>query len=177
MSVHEEGAGPADGHGANEYTVSTRLMDQVVAAILIGLAAIVMWDSYRIGIGWAGDGPEAGYFPFYIGLLLFISGAGTFVTNLVTKAPDVSNFVERTGLVSVMKVFIPTLLYVIAIDFLGIYVSSIIYIAFFMFWLGKYSPLIIAPVSFGVPLFLFFMFEIWFLLPLPKGPVEAMLGF
>lgn len=176
MSVHEEGAGP-EVHDPAEYTIATRWMDLLVAVALMVVAAVVMWDSQRIGIGWAGDGPEAGYFPFYIGLLMFIASAGTFVTGLVTKTPDNSNFVERSGFRSVLKVFIPTLIYVIAINFLGIYVASVIFIAFFMVWLGKYSWLVVAPVSLGVPLFLFFMFEIWFLLPLPKGPVEAMLGF
>jgi putative tricarboxylic transport membrane protein len=177
MSVHEEGAVAGGGHDANEYTVSTRVMDIVVALVLIALACIVMWDSYRIGIGWGSDGPEAGYFPFYIGLLMCLASIGTLIANIATKAPNTSNFVERTGLKSVMKVFIPTVIYVLLIEFLGIYVSSALFIAFFMFWLGKYSPLIIAPVAIGVPVFLFFMFEIWFLLPLPKGPLETMLGY
>lgn len=176
MSVHEEGAGP-EVHDPAEYTIATRWMDLLVAAALMVLAAVVMWDSHRIGIGWAGDGPESGYFPFYIGLLMFIASTGTLVTALVTKTPDMSNFVEKTGFRSVLKVFIPTLIYVIAISWFGIYVTSAIFIAFFMVWLGKYSWTVVLPVSVGVPLFLFFMFEIWFLLPLPKGPVETMLGF
>lgn len=177
MSVHEEGAGPGAGHDANEYTVSTRLVDQVVAVLLMAVAALVMWDSTRIGAGWASDGPESGYFPFYVALLLFISGAGTFVLNLLAKTPDRSNFVERTGLMSVFKVLIPTIIYVVLIDYIGIYVSSAIFIAFFMVWLGKYSALVVAPVAIGVPVFLFMMFEIWFLLPLPKGPLEVALGY
>ena len=32
-------------------------------------------------------------------------------------------------------------------------------------------------VGIGVPLALFLMFERWFLVPLPKGPLEALLGF
>jgi putative tricarboxylic transport membrane protein len=170
--IGEEGAS-----GANEHTVSTRFMDQVVAVMLMAVAALVMWDSMRIGAGWASDGPESGYFPFYVALLLFLSSLGTFVLNIVTKHPDRSNFVERTGLKSVMKVLIPTILYVVLIDFIGIYVSSAIFIAFFMAWLGKYPVQIIVPVAIGVPVFLFFMFEVWFLLPLPKGPLETMLGY
>jgi hypothetical protein len=177
MSVHEEGAQPEAGHDPHEYTVSVRLIDQIVALALMALGTVVMWDSHRIGIGWAGDGPESGYFPFYIGALMFIASAITFVMNIVTKTPDRSNFVEKTGFKSVLKVFIPTVIYVLLIDYLGIYVSSALFIAFFMYWLGKYSPMIIAPVAVGVPVFLFFMFEIWFLLPLPKGPLETMLGY
>ncbi len=64
-----------------------------------------------------------------------------------------------------MKVLIPTIVYVVMINFIGLYIASMIFIAFFMWWLGKYSPLIIAPVAIGVPAVLFVMFEIWFLVP------------
>ena len=60
---------------------------------------------------------------------------------------------------------------------LGIYVSSALFIAAFMRFLGKYGWAKIAPVSLGVVLFFFLMFEVWFKVPLPKGPLEAALGF
>ena len=67
----------------------------------------------------------------------------------------------------------PTAIYVALIPWLGIYVSSILLIAVFMRWLGRYDWRIVAAVSLGVPLVIFFMFERWFLVPLPKGPIEA----
>jgi hypothetical protein len=160
-----------------EYTVSTRSVDAVVAFLFIIAAAVVMWDSSRVGAKWVEDGPQAGYFPFYIGLLMFIASLGTLVSALITKTPNLTTFVERNQLWSVSRVLIPTVVYVALIPFLGIYVSSAIFIAFFMAWIGKYPATIIAPVAVGVPIFLFLMFEIWFLVPLPKGPLEAALGY
>jgi len=50
--------------------VRTRGPELAVAGFLFAIALLVITDSLRVGIGWADDGPRAGYFPFYIGLLL-----------------------------------------------------------------------------------------------------------
>lgn len=160
-----------------EHTVSTRTMDVVVALLFMVVASVVMIDSWRVGARWASDGPQGGYFPFYVGLIMFIASVGTLVQSIMTKSPNLANFVDREQFVSVMKVLLPTIVYVIAITFLGIYFSSMIFIAFFMAWLGKYKLPVILPVAIGVPAVLFVMFEIWFLVPLPKGPIETMLGY
>jgi hypothetical protein len=162
---------------SQERTVSTRVMELVVAAAFMLVAVVVMADSRRVGAGWAFDGPQAGYFPFYVGLIMFVAAAVTFVTNLVTKAPDLSNFVDRSALVLVLRVLVPTAAFVFLIGVLGLYVAAALYVAFFMWWLGHYSPLKAAAVGVVIPIVLFWLFEIAFLIPLPKGPVEAALGY
>ena len=164
-------------HDSNERpAVMTRTMELVVAAIIFALGAIVMYDSARIGYGWSSDGPESGYFPFYIGSFICISAIFIFVMGLRDKEAAAESFVSRDALILVMKVLIPTIIYVILIAPLGIYVASAIFVAFFMFWLGKYGILKIVPVSLGVPVAFFMLFERWFAVPLPKGPLEAALG-
>jgi putative tricarboxylic transport membrane protein len=160
-----------------QYTVSRRVVDIVVAVLFMITGAVVIGDSLRVGAEWQADGPQAGYFPFWVGSIMFVSSAATALMALLTKTPDNANFVGRDQLWSVLKVLIPAAIYVALIPFLGLYVASAVFIAFFMAWIGKYSPLIIAPVAIAVPLFLFVLFEIWFLVPLPKGPVENMLGY
>ena len=59
----------------------------------------------------------------------------------------------------------------------GIYVASALFIAAFMIWRGRYGALPTLGASVGVPVILFLLFEVWFLVPLPKGPVERMLGY
>jgi len=107
---------------------------------------------------------------------MFIASAATFVTNVIAKTPS-ANFVERAQVVQVLQVLIPTVIYVVAIGYLGIYVASALFIFFFMWWLGKYPLYKILPVAILVPIALFFMFEVWFLVPLPKGPLEEALGY
>jgi putative tricarboxylic transport membrane protein len=166
-----------DINAPGEYTVSYRSVDAVVALLFMALSIVVMWDSWSIGAAWASDGPQAGYFPFYIGLIMFIASLGTLVQSVITKTPNLNTFVGKSQLKMVLAVLVPTAVYVAAIPFLGLYVAGAIFIAFFMVAIGKYNILKAIPVAVAVPVALFILFEIWFLIPLPKGPVEAALGF
>src|SRR5215210_1332247 len=156
----------------SEHTVSTRAMEIVVSGLFVAASCLVMYDNWRIGARWVEDGPQAGYFPFYIGLIMFVVSASTFAINLFANSADRSSFVARSQLKQVLQVLAPTIVFVALIAFLGIYVSAAIFIACFMWWLGGYGLTRILPVAILVPLFLFTMFEIWFLVPLPKGPIE-----
>jgi hypothetical protein len=148
-----------------------------VAALFMIVAGVVMADSWRIGAGWSEFGPEAGYFPFYIGLIMFVASAVTFLVQIFTKRPDRAAFVERSALKLVLQVLVPTAIFVVLIGFLGLYLAAGIFIAFFMWRLGRYSLLKAVPVALAVPIFLFWLFETMFLIPLPKGPLETALGF
>jgi putative tricarboxylic transport membrane protein len=156
---------------------SVRTAELVVAGLLCVVGAVVMWDSWRIGATWGDDGPRAGYFPFYVGLIILGSSLGTLLMNLFSRSAAQRPFVAGDQLMMVLKVLIPAVVFVIAVGFLGIYVAAALYIAFFMWWLGGYGPVRFLPVAILVPLALFVMFEIWFLVPLPKGPLEAWLGY
>ena len=167
---------PPEPH-AGENTVSNRVMELVVSGLFMALSVLVMWDNWRIGARWAEDGPQAGYFPFYIGLIMLVASGATFLVNLLARAGASANFVDRAQLRQVLQVFVPTAVFVALIWALGLYVSAAGFIAFFMWRLGKYPLHKIAPIAVAVPLFLFVMFEIWFLVPLPKGPLEQALGY
>ena len=152
-------------------------MDVVVAALLMGVGALVMVNSYELGAGWSSTGPESGYFPFYIGALILFSSTVTLLITLLTKSPDLTPFVESTRFKRVLQVLIPSFIFAIAIDYIGIYVAGGLFIACFMWWLGKYPLPKVVMVSVLVPLVLFVVFEVWFLVPLPKGPLEAFFGY
>jgi putative tricarboxylic transport membrane protein len=146
-----------------------------VALIFIVLAAIVMIDSRRLGAKWDFDGPQAGYFPFYVGLIMGAASVANLVFALRRSFRDKA-FVEVGQLVLVLKVLVPAAIYVAAIVWTGIYVASTVFIAFFMRWLGKYPWWKVAAVSIGTSVVFFLVFEVWFKVPLPKGPLEAALG-
>jgi putative tricarboxylic transport membrane protein len=140
------------------------------------LGAIVAYDSVRLGARWGDDGPQAGYFPFYIALLVCISAAVNFVAALVNKRERGRIFVEGDKLRLVLAVLVPAAIYVAVIGWTGIYVSSALFIAFFMRWLGKYVWWKVAVVSVATMAVFFVIFEVWFKVPLPKGPLENLLG-
>jgi hypothetical protein len=136
-----------------------------------------MFDSWRTGFGWIeGQGPAPGFFPFYVSLIIAVSSLVTLVRAVGNVESDSGEtFVTRPAFLRVLLVLVPTALYVLLIEYLGIYVSSAIFIAGFMLAFRE-NILKSLAVGIGVPLALFMMFEQWFLVPLPKGPLEAMLG-
>jgi putative tricarboxylic transport membrane protein len=147
-----------------------------VAAVFFLLGAIVVYDSARLGARWAEDGPQPGYFPFYIGLIVCLSAAVNLVLALLNRRDRDRIFVEAGQLKLVLAVLVPTALYVALIGWTGIYVASALFIAFFMRWLGKYPWWKVAAVSIGNSVAFFVIFEVWFKVPLPKGPLETLLG-
>jgi hypothetical protein len=150
--------------------------ETAVAALFFVLGALVMWDSARLGARWAEDGPQAGYFPFYIGLLICVASSVNLVAGLRLKGEANGSFVETGQLALVLVVLLPAAIYVGLIGWLGIYFTSAVFIAFFMRWLGKYAWWKVAAVSIGTSVVFYLIFESWFLVPLPKGPLEEMLG-
>lgn len=158
--------------------VQNRTMEVLVALFMLAISAIVIYDARRMGFGWVeGEGPAAGYFPFYIALTLGIASLVTLVQAITGKiAEGGETFVSIPAAGRVLTVLIPTIGYVALIQYLGIYVASAIFIALFMLAIGRDGIVKSTLVGIGVPLVLFMMFEKWFLVPLPKGPLEAMLG-
>lgn len=156
--------------------VSTRTMEIAVSAILLVLGVILIVDANRLGTGWGDDGPKSGYFPFYIGLILCLSAAVSAYQALRAKDGREA-FVERGQARLIMAVLIPTIIYTIVIGLLGIYVASLLFITAFMVWQGKFSWLKSIVISALVIVALWLMFEVWFKVPLPKGPLEALFGY
>ncbi len=145
-----------------------------IAIALFGLITVI--GSMKVGIGWGAEGPMAGFFPFYVGLMIVASGLFNLY-QAITGQFGGGRFASWGQLRQVMAVVVPTTIYVAAIPFIGIYITSAILIGFFMRWLGRYGWPMLAAISIGVPVVTFVVFERWFLVPLPKGPVEAFLGF
>ncbi|HET9733886.1 MAG TPA: tripartite tricarboxylate transporter TctB family protein [Burkholderiales bacterium] len=148
-----------------------------VAALFLLFGAIVIVDSVRLGFGWQEiHGPRPGYFPFYIGLIMCVASLVNVARALMVRGADNKTFVEVGQLKMVLAVLVPTALYALLVTWIGIYVSSVLFIAFFMRWLGKYPWWKVAGVSLGTAVVLYLVFEKWFKVPLPKGPLENLLG-
>jgi hypothetical protein len=154
----------------------TRSAEIAVAAAFFAIGALVMYDSVRLGARWADDGPQPGYFPFYVSLLICISSAVTALVALRMPVENNRTFVEVGQLKLVLSVLIPSAIFAGFVGWLGIYVSGTVFIALFMRWLGKYGWWKVALVSIGFSAAFYLIFEVWFLVPLPKGPLEALLG-
>ena len=167
----------AHNHESARAGTRTVLVELAVAGIIFALGALVAYDSYRLGSSWASDGPQSGYFPFYIGLFTCICGAVVFAQGLLRLKTDQQVFVTPSQVKQVLVILLPSTVYVLGVQLIGIYVSSALFIALFMRLAGKYSWLRSIAVGVGVSVSAFVMFEIWFKIPLPKGPLENLLGY
>jgi hypothetical protein len=148
-------------------------MEILVAVLFLFVGAIAMYDSLRIGAGWS-DGPQSGYFPFYIALIMSAASVMNLV-HAVAGGPREA-FVDRESFGRVLTVLIPSTLFVVAVPWLGIFLSGAVFIALFMLFVGKYAIWKGALVGAGVMGVLFFVFQRWFLIKLPTGPVEQFFG-
>lgn len=159
---------------ATTALVGTRQVEIGVALFTLLIGAVVMYGSLEQGIGWGDSGPEPGYFPFYIGLLLGCASLGNIVLTIIRWQALSSAFVSREQFAQVLSVFIPIALYVAAMPFTGIYLASAVFIAWFM-WRDKtrakpYGKLLIASIAGGAVLASYLIFALWFKVPLNAGP-------
>jgi hypothetical protein len=155
---------------------SHRSVEVGVAGFMALLALIGIYGSLKVGIGWGAEGPRTGFFPFYVSLIVVIS----CIINIYSAIalPETGRlFAEWSQLRRVLSVLVPTAVYVAVIPYTGIYVASALLVGLFMRWFGHYNWAIVIAVSILVPVANFLMFELWFLVPLPKGPLETLLGY
>jgi putative tricarboxylic transport membrane protein len=155
----------------------SQLYVEVGVAIFMALFALLfVVGSIRVGIDWGAEGPRAGFFPFYVSLFVLVASVINGV-QAWRQVPEDKLFAEWGQLRQVLSVVIPAAVYVALVPVIGMYFSSMLLIGLFMKWLGRYNWALVLSVAIGVPLATFVVFERWFLVSLPKGPIEQMLGF
>src|SRR5262249_11233698 len=161
-----------------ECTLS-RAADTIWALVTLTGALVVIGEGWRLGIGWSTDGPQSGFFVFYLGVALCASsGVVLGQALLVGDTPLYRKpFVEAGQLVPVVKVLVPAAPMGLLTHLVGLYVAGPVHLAVHMRWIGRHPWSLIVLVSVGIPLITFFVFELWFLVPMPKGPLEALLGY
>jgi hypothetical protein len=171
--VVEDPTAPDD---ASPSVVSRRTVEIVVSLLLLALAVVLAHDNWQTGIEWDSTGPQPGYFPFYLSVILGGASLYGMVTALLSNDAKTETFVTRAQLRRVMLVFVPTALFCLATQFLGIYVASLVLIAGFMRLVGKiawWKSLLTAVVFTAI---MFVTFDVAFDVIMPKGPLERALG-
>jgi putative tricarboxylic transport membrane protein len=152
-----------------------RAADVTTAVVLFLLGAVVLVDAIRLGIGWGTDGPQSGFFPFWLAAVMMTACVAIAAHALRTASG--TPFVTREQIAPVLKVLVPATAMVVATELVGLYVASTLYMGFYMRWIGRHRWLTVVALSVGIPLVIFVVFERWFLVPMPKGPLEAWLGY
>jgi putative tricarboxylic transport membrane protein len=159
-------------------TVTTRRTAEVVVyLLLVALALTLGFDNWRTGMGWAKDGPQSGYLPFYLCVILAGASLWGLAIAFLKRNDAARIFVTRDQLRRVMQVFVPTFLFCLAMQWLGLYVASLLLVAGFMRFIGRIAWWKSLVTSLVFTLVMFVTFEVAFDVIMPKGPVEAVFGF
>src|SRR5688572_12187026 len=167
MSEEAQAATPGPRH---------RSVEVAVALLTAAFGIIILVGSLQVGIDWGVEGPRPGFFPFYVSLFIIVSSLYNLLQATSLGGIKEGLFSSIDQLKRVMSVVVPATIYVAMVPFIGMYISSFLLIAFFMMWLGKYSALYTLPIAVGVPAIVYVVFERYFQIALPKGPIEYWLG-
>src|SRR6266478_5121015 len=171
--VVEDPAAPA---GDSPAVTTNRTADVVVSLLLLAFAALLAYDNWRTGMGWDSTGPQAGYFPFYLSVILAAACFWGLAKEFLVREQASGTFVTREQLRRVLQVFVPTLLFCLFTQWLGLYVASFLLIAGFMVFVGRIAVWKSLLTAFLFSLVMFVTFEIAFDVLMPKGPLEALFG-
>ena len=172
MDLEDADTTPVD----DRPVVGSRPVEIAVSLLLFGLACLLGWDSWRIGAGWASDGPEAGYFPFYLSVLLGAASLYGVGSAVAERALSGEPFVTRDQFRRVMQVFLPTFLFCLLTEYLGLYVASFVLIAGFMWLIGRIALWKSVLTAFLFAAAMYVTFDVAFDVIMPKGPLEAAFG-
>jgi putative tricarboxylic transport membrane protein len=156
---------------------SNRAVDVAVSLLLLAFAALLAYDNWRTGMSWDSTGPQAGYFPFYLSVILGAACLYGIFKEFLARKQDAETFVTRAQLYRVLQVFFPTLVFCLLMQWLGLYVASFLLIAGFMVFIGRIAAWksLLTALVFSVAMFV--TFQIAFDVIMPKGPLEALLGY
>lgn len=156
---------------------TTRTVDVVVMLVLLAIAVVMGLDNWRTGASWASDGPQPGYFPFYLSVMLGGASLYGLAASFLSRKEAAETFVTRAQARRVLQVFVPTLLFCLFTQWLGLYVASFLLIAGFMWMIGRIALWKSLLTSFLFTIAMFVTFEIAFDVIMPKGPLEALFGY
>jgi hypothetical protein len=170
-------SGPEDEEDSSPALIARRPVETAALAILLAFAALMAWDNWRTGVGWESSGPKPGLFPFYVALILAGACLYGLAIEFIRRGTADDIFVRRGQFKRVLQVLIPTVLYVPATQFLGLYVASFALIAGFMYWVGRLKPWICLVTALVFSVVMFVTFEVAFDVIMPKGPLERLLGY
>ena len=171
--VVEDPTAPEDNSPA---VTSIRTVDAVASLLLLLLALTLGYDNWRAGAGWESTGPQPGYFPFYLAVILAGASLYGLGAAFLSRKEARETFVTQAQLRRVLAVFVPTVLFVLATQFLGLYVASFLLISGFMYFVGRIAWWKSLLTAFVFTAAMFITFDVAFDVIMPKGPLEAALG-
>lgn len=147
-----------------------RKAELVVAAALLLLSGVLLGEAVRLGIGWSDIGPGSGFVPFWFAAAISAAALGILVQQARTfRAGGEPFFPSKAALLFWIRVAGPMIAVGVLVRYLGLYIVGAIYLFAFSFLVGRHRWFVALGLSVIIPLVLYFGFERFFKLPLPKS--------
>jgi putative tricarboxylic transport membrane protein len=146
-----------------------RAVEIGTAITLLALGAMILNEALRLGPGWGEQGPQPGFFPFVLTIMLIIGSLGVLYVNAY-RHPDMRPFFEVSQeIVDLLKVGVPVAVAVFVIRWAGIYITAGVYLAFFMAWYGKFRWWQALAGGLLLPFILWLVLTRGFAIPMPMS--------
>ena len=151
-----------------------------VAELLMGIATLLvslglMYNVYSDGlnIGWVeGRGPGAGVWPFWLSFGMAITAVWTLLRwfrGITPESRSSEPYIAKETIFLVGVSATSLLVFLILIYIIGTYLSLMVFMFFYVWFLGRHNwPTTIAFVT-GTPIFVYLLFEVALTKYLPKG--------
>ena len=156
-------------------TASRRSLELGTAATLGLFAATVIAGALQLDTGWGATGPQAGYVPLRLGILLLV--VSLLLLWQAARGDAGGSFATREELGRSLALLLPTLAMVVAMPWLGTYLTAAAFLAFMARRHGGLRWSRALALATGIAVLFFLIFELWFGVPLAKGPIENWLGY
>jgi hypothetical protein len=162
---------------ASRPFVSRLAVEIGFALFTAAFGATIIKGALEFSVGWGDIGPEAGYFPFRVGLVIVLTSAVTLFRAIRHRGRLAGEtFLTREQARRVLAFAIPLIALVGVVLGLGLYVGAALYLLYSVRLVARHRSWLTLAVSLGTPVVLFILFEYVFLTPLLKGPLENWLG-
>jgi hypothetical protein len=164
---------------ASRTLVTHRVLEIIAALLAFAFGASIALGALEYNIGWGERGPEPGYFPFWMGVVVVVGAVGALLEALLSRqlrSPPAAINADQARRIATFLLPMLGFLVVTVVFKLGLYVGMVGYLLIVMLWQGAYRLPAALAVSFGTAIVFFMMFEWWLKVPLMQGPIEAWLG-
>ena len=150
---------------------------ELLTAIILGAVSIgFMVSAYQLPIGYIADeGPGAGAFPFWLGVLMLVTCVWTFVRALRGTTPpsrSAEPFLTRDAMVMFALVAGSLGTMILLVHFIGIYGAVPLFLLFYLRVIGNHGWPLTLLLAILIPVVTFLFFEVALTITLPKGYTE-----
>ncbi len=164
-----------------------RRAELVTAIILAALSIYMMWKSGQPdwpGDPWftnlwfvEGEGPGSGFWPFWLSGVMLLCCVWIVVNWARRTSPpsrSEEKYLDAYGLLMLLKVGGGVTVFIGLIHFIGMYGAMMVFLFYYVYFLGRHSLGTTLAIAIGMPVVLFFFFDVAMRIVLPKGYLEPL---